>query len=119
MEKCMRKKLPPLAVYPSRVTGLVLVAVSVAPIGAPAVSVQLFWAQIEETKVLSFRLYAGVWIGIGFFFILGWLGLLVNFRRLFFPRPVATISPDGIEPLWFGLLGCKEIDHLAKVQRKG
>jgi hypothetical protein len=115
----MRKKLPPLAVYPNRVTALVLVAVCVALIAAPVVAVQLFRVQIEETRLLSFRLYAVVWIGIGLFFILGCLGLLVNFRRLLFPRPVVTISPDGIEPLWFGLLGWKEIDHPAKVQRKG
>jgi hypothetical protein len=115
----MRKKLPPLAVYPSRVTTLVLVAVCVALIAVSVIAVLFFRAQIEETQLLSFRLYAVVWIGIGLFFILGCIGLLVNFRQFLFPRPVVTISSEGIEPLWFGLLGWNEIDHLAKVQRKG
>ena len=115
----MLKKPLPLAIYPSRPKTVVLVAVSAALVVLPVIALLLFRAQIEETKAVSYRLYALIWIGIGLFLLLGALGLAFNLRQLALPRPVVTISSQGIEPLWYGLIRWEEIDQVAKVRCKG
>ena len=115
----MLKKPLPLAIYPSRPKTVVLVAVSAALLVLPVIALLLFRAQIEETKAVSYRLYALIWIGIGLFLLLGALGLAFNLRQLALPRPVVTISSQGIDPLWYGLIRWEEIDQVAKVRCKG
>jgi hypothetical protein len=111
-------KLQPLVVYPSRRKTLVFVAICAALVVVSGVAVLFFRAQIEETKEVSYRLYAVLWLGIGLVLTLGCLGLPVNLRRLIAPGPVVTVRSDGIEPLWYGLITWEEIDRLAKVKRQ-
>jgi hypothetical protein len=115
----MPQQPPPLAIYPNRVKTVVLVAISATLVVLPVISLLLFRARIEEVKAVSYRLYGLIWIGIGLFGLLGSLGLAFNFRQLALPKPVVTISSQGIEPLWYGLIRWEEIDQVAKVRCKG
>ncbi len=115
----MRKKPPHLVIYPSRVKTLVLLATCAAMLLVPILALLFLRDRIEESKVVSGRLHAAIWLGIGFFLLCGTAGALFNLRQLVSPRPVVTISGEGIEPIWCGLIEWDEIDHLAKARCNG
>jgi hypothetical protein len=115
----MPKMPPPLAIYPSRVRAAVLAAISALLLVLPVIALLLFRAQIEDVKAASYRLYGLIWIGSGLFVLLGLAGLAFNLRQLAWPKAVVTISSQGIEPLWYGLIRWEEIDRIAKVRCKG
>ena len=115
----MPKNPPPLAIYPSRVKTVVLVAISATLLVLPVIALLLFRARIEDVKAVSYRLYGLIWIGIGLFVLLGFAGLAFNLWQLALPKPVVTISSQGIEPRWYGLIRWEEIDRVAKVRCKG